>query len=663
VAGQVAVPIGAGGGGQGRPNNDTQNGENGFFPGGGGGGTSDNNTPTGGVGGTGLVIVSYVRPTITSATLDYGTGILVVTVSEAVNSSTAVTATAFHINNTAGTNVVNLTNGELTSTGSATTITFTLSPSNLSAALAISGVGGGDGGAVVLDVDPGGIANANGNANADDEGNPVTETAPLVEPTTQATNITFSNITNNSMTVSWTNGNGGNRLVLAHAAGAVDADPADLTAYTANAAFGSGSQIGTGNRVVFSGSGNSVNVTNLSASTVYHFRVYEYNGTGATSDYNINTATGNPASRTTVAAAPTVQPTGPLTFTNITTTTMTVNYPTQGNGAGRVLVASAGDAVTGVPVNGTAYTPDGNYGTPAGGTSLGSGDVVLGTVTSTAAGSFNISGLTAGTTYHFALYEFNGSSTTISYFLTAPLTGNQITAPAEPGTQATNITFSTFTTTSMTVSWTGGNGANHLVLAHASAPVDANPADFTSYSANAAFTSGDQIGTGNYVVFSGAGTSVNVTGLTAATTYHFQVYTYDGTGVLSNFNVNTATGNPASQSMIAAAPTTQPQTMTFSAITNNSMTVNYATQGDGSARVLVASAGDAVSQIPVNGITYTPDGNYGTPAGGTNLTNGDIVVGVITSTAAGSFPVTGLTSGTTYHFALFEFNGTGTNTI
>ena len=44
-------------------------------------------------------------------------------------------------------------------------------------------------------------------------------------------------------------------------------------------------------------------------------------------------------------------------------------------------------------------------------------------------------------------------------------------------------------------------------------------ADGSEYTANTAFGAGTQIGTGNYVVFAGTGTSVTVTGLASATTY------------------------------------------------------------------------------------------------------------------------------------------------
>src|SRR5205807_518428 len=66
---------------------------------------------------------------------------------------------------------------------------------------------------------------------------------PAAEPTVQASNVTFSSVGATSMTVSWTNGNGASRIVLAKQGAPVDAAPSDGTAYTASAAFGSGSEL------------------------------------------------------------------------------------------------------------------------------------------------------------------------------------------------------------------------------------------------------------------------------------------------------------------------------------------------------------------------------------------------------------------------------------
>jgi hypothetical protein len=62
-------------------------------------------------------------------------------------------------------------------------------------------------------------------------------------------------------------------------------NPVDGTSYTAGNIFGSGSEIGTGNFVVYNGSDNSVTVTSLEACTTYHVAVYEFILSGGLPDY------------------------------------------------------------------------------------------------------------------------------------------------------------------------------------------------------------------------------------------------------------------------------------------------------------------------------------------------------------------------------------------
>jgi hypothetical protein len=87
------------------------------------------------------------------------------------------------------------------------------------------------------------------------------------------------------LTISWTPGNGDGTLVLMKQGGPTDADPVDGTEHTANAVFGSGEEIGTGNFVVFLGTGTQVTVTNLESDVPYFLELYAKNGTGGTIDY------------------------------------------------------------------------------------------------------------------------------------------------------------------------------------------------------------------------------------------------------------------------------------------------------------------------------------------------------------------------------------------
>jgi len=105
------------------------------------------------------------------------------------------------------------------------------------------------------------------------------------KPTTAASNLSFSGISATTVTVSFTKGNGSKRLVLAKSLSAVNSAPSDSAGYSANSVFGSGAQIGSGNYVVYSDTGSSVNITGLTSGNSYYFTVFEYNGTGPYSSY------------------------------------------------------------------------------------------------------------------------------------------------------------------------------------------------------------------------------------------------------------------------------------------------------------------------------------------------------------------------------------------
>lgn len=107
------------------------------------------------------------------------------------------------------------------------------------------------------------------------------------EPASQSTALNFTNVTASGFKINWTNGPGSNRIVVIRSGSAVNSSPLDATAYTASTIYGSGSQIGTGNYVVYNGNANTVTVTGLSAATTYYVSVYEYNGTAPTANYLI----------------------------------------------------------------------------------------------------------------------------------------------------------------------------------------------------------------------------------------------------------------------------------------------------------------------------------------------------------------------------------------
>ncbi|MFZ4413230.1 MAG: M6 family metalloprotease domain-containing protein [Bacteroidales bacterium] len=114
-------------------------------------------------------------------------------------------------------------------------------------------------------------------------------TCPLT--TVQATNLTYTLTTTNSMRLNFSRGNGNKILILAKAGSMVDVSLPVGSSYSADSIFGSGIEVGTGNFAVYNGSGNSVNISGLSQGTCYYFACYEYNT--AENCYLIPSLTGN----------------------------------------------------------------------------------------------------------------------------------------------------------------------------------------------------------------------------------------------------------------------------------------------------------------------------------------------------------------------------------
>lgn len=107
----------------------------------------------------------------------------------------------------------------------------------------------------------------------------------VVTPTVQSSAMVFPGKTPTTITVRVNKGNGNRRIILARQGTAVNGYPTDQTNYTANSVFGSGSQIGTGNYVVYAGTDSIITVTGLQNSTNYHFAAFEYNGNNGSQKY------------------------------------------------------------------------------------------------------------------------------------------------------------------------------------------------------------------------------------------------------------------------------------------------------------------------------------------------------------------------------------------
>lgn len=239
---------------------------------------------------------------------------------------------------------------------------------------------------------------------------------------------------------------------------------------------------------------------------------WQPSGTGSRSAIgidNINITSGAAMPCTT----PTAQPTALM------------NTPTSNNIAGSftaaspaatnyLVVYSTSATLSASPVDGTTYTT---------GQTLGGGTVVQ----FSTATSFNITSLTASTTYYIFVYSANSAGCTggPKYYTTNPLTGSAATTAVPPcitPTAAATMLNLIPSTTSVSGTFTASASANrYLIVRSTTSTLSAAPVNGTTYAAN------QSLGGGNVVSY-GTSTSFVASGLTSNTAYYFFVFAANG---------------------------------------------------------------------------------------------------------------------------------------
>lgn len=124
---------------------------------------------------------------------------------------------------------------------------------------------------------------------------------PVVVPTSQASALVFTSVTNYGMTIGWTNGNGAARAVFVKEGTGAISNPINQTTYTASSDWAvKGTQLASSDYYcVYNGNGNSVSITNLTKNTTYSIQVIEYDGGAGTEVYCTTSGTNNPLSQAT----------------------------------------------------------------------------------------------------------------------------------------------------------------------------------------------------------------------------------------------------------------------------------------------------------------------------------------------------------------------------
>ena len=329
-----------------------------------------------------------------------------------------------------------------------------------------------------------------------------------------------------------------------------------------------------------SGLGNyTVNMTGLSAGTVYYVRAYAINSQGI--------SYGQEVSFTTTAEPPTV-----------TTSQVTNIMQTSATGGGNV--TSDGGAV--VTERGVCWSTSHNPTTSGSHGSSGTGT-----------GSYTVSmtGLTASTTYYVRAYATNSAGT--AYGSEVSFTTSQnVTLPTVTTSQVTNITQTTAT------------GGGNVTATGGGSVTDRGICWSTSHNPT---ISGSHVSGG-----SGAGSfTVNMTGLTANTTYYVRAYATNSAGTAYGAEVSFTTLH----------------NITLPTVTTNQVTNITQTSATGGGNV----TNDGYGTVTERGICWSTSHNPTTSS--SHLSSG---------AGLGAFTVdmSGLTANTTYYVRAYAVNSAGT---
>jgi Fibronectin type III domain len=451
------------------------------------------------------------------------------------------------------------------------------------------------------------------------------QTTLATEPGATPTSLSFNTVTTTSFNVSFTAAAGSPNYIAIRKEGSAPTEtPADGTTYTVGATFGL-------SRIAYVGTATNFSESLLTPGSVYYYEIYSFSGSGSTTNYR--TATLLAGNQATLCNAPNLDTPGVITqnsgtitwpavpgatnyaldvATNNTFTVFVAGY--QNLLVGNVLstgisgltagtnywirlraVNSAGQSAnsgtetlltipptpTGVAtssITSSGFTVTWNLIASATGIYLDLATdntfstIVQGDVLATGPTSHSFTGLTSGVTYYVRVWSFNASGQ--SPFSTSATASTLVT---EPTAQPTGLTFTAITASSFNVSFTAAaGGPSYFVLRRAGSAPTETPIDGSAYSV------GGTLGA-SVVAYIGSATGFSETSLAAGTVYHYAIFSFNGTGALTNYlTVAPLTGSQSTEAAppVLNAPTLVTQTtgtITWTAVasaTNYSLDVS-----------------------------------------------------------------------------------------
>jgi len=221
------------------------------------------------------------------------------------------------------------------------------------------------------------------------------------------------------------------------------------------------------------------------------------------------------------------------------------------------------------------------------------------------------------------------TNSALSYIKAISVVG---TLPIRPVTNASNITFTSITPTTITIDATAGQGDNRIIYISTTNSFP-EPADNDVFTANSDYSTGNP--TGPQVIYNGPGTNVIVTVPSSTNEYYVRIFNYFQNVNMPRYVTTTTTRNPTLCAL--ATITTDPATL---------IRLTSATIG--------ATITAAKSAISARGTLYKYDSSLGLATTGNKLAEG--------GTTDGSFTraLTGLTRAKRIYYKAYVTNVSGT---
>jgi len=354
----------------------------------------------------------------------------------------------------------------------------------------------------------------------------------------------------------------------------------------------------------------TIQIPSAYAGTTFRI-IFEWRNTNSAGS-QVPTAVDN-ISMVSVVPAPCIAPAQATSFVSGTKTPTTFPASFSGVGSGYLVIQSTSSTPPSQPLDGTIYSAANIATLGSGLTFIQSGNATI--ITGT--------GLTENTQYYYYIYAYNNNICSLgpAYNTSGPLVGTGITCPAIPNSVATaGITSSGFT-----LNWaTPSGGSSGSITYSVQVTTDAG------YATNV---------TGSPFSVSAPTVTLNVTGLSASTTYYYRI--------LANNGCNSAyvTGNVTTALPICVAPANA-TSFVLGTATSSSLPASFS--GTANEYLVIRSLTSTPPSQPVNGTTYSA-ANIATLGAGLTF----VQAGTATTITG-----TGLASSTQYYYFIYGYNNT-----